>query len=84
MQVSPLRDLVFVRRLNTTVSKGGIVLTEPDRTNLGEVLATGPEATLKIGDRVILGHRWCEAKLNGEDVLVFKEDPDIYAVVPAE
>lgn len=81
MSPRPLRDLLFVKRLNAEKSKGGILLTEPDRTNLGEVLYAGPEATVKPGSTVILGHRWSEAKVNGEDVLVFREDPDVFAVI---
>ena len=93
MKLRPLADRVIVKRLeNETKTASGIVLPDnaTEKPDQGEVLAVGPgrvedgktiALTVKVGDRVLFGKYSCQTvKVDGEEVLVMKED-DLFAVV---
>jgi len=94
LKIRPLRDHVFLRRIDEEGrSKGGILIpdTAKEKPMLGDVVAVGPGARnergdavpldVKPGDRVLFG-KWSgsEVKLDGGDLLIVKET-DILAVV---
>ena len=94
MNLRPLNDRVIVKRLeNETKTASGIVIPDnaAEMPDQGEVLAVGPgkhdedgdriEMSVKVGDRVLFGkYSGQTVKLNGEELLVMKED-DLFAVV---
>ena len=94
MKLRPIADRVIVKRLeNETKTASGIVIpdTAAEKPDQGEVLAVGPgksndqgevkALTVKVGDRVLFGkYSGQTVKLNGEELLVMKED-DLFAVV---
>ncbi len=94
MNIRPLHDRIVIKRLETEQkSAGGIVLpgAAQEKPQMGEVLAVGTGRVLdngesralevKAGDKVIFGkYSGTELKLEGEEVLVMKEE-DILAVV---
>ena len=94
MKLRPIADRVIVKRLeNETKTASGIVIpdTAAEKPDQGEVLAVGPgksndqgevkALTVKVGDRVLFGkYSGQTLKLNGEELLVMKED-DLFAVV---
>ena len=94
MNLRPLHDRVIVKRLeNETKTASGIVLPDnaAEKPDQGEVLAVGPgkkndqgvvsPLTVKVGDRVLFGkYSGQTVKMNGEELLVMKED-DLFAVV---
>jgi chaperonin GroES len=94
MKFRPLHDRVVVRRVDAEErTAGGIIIpdTAKEKPQQGEVLAVGPgkrdEAgkllplEVKSGDRILFG-KWSgtEVKVDGEDLLIMKED-DIMGVV---
>ena len=94
MKLRPIADRVIVKRLeNETKTASGIVIPDnaAEKPDQGEVLAVGPgksndqgevkALTVKGGDRVLFGkYSGQTVKLNGEELLVMKED-DLFAVV---
>ena len=96
MSIRPLHDRVVVRRMEEErTSAGGIVLPDSatEKPIEGEVLAIGRGIILdngevrpldvKVGDKVLFGkYAGTEVKVDGEDVLVMKED-DIMGVIEA-
>ncbi len=92
--IRPLHDRVAVKRLpEQTKTAGGIIIpdTAKEKPQEGEVLAVGNGFVMqdgsvrplevKIGDKVLFG-KWgstTEINVNGEELLVMKED-DIIAV----
>ena len=93
MKLRPLADRVIVKRLeNETTTAPGIVLPDnaAEKPDQGEVLAVGPgrvedgktiAMTVKVGDTVLFGkYSGQTVKVDGEEVLVMKED-DLFAVV---
>ncbi len=93
MKLRPLADRVIVKRLeNETTTASGIVLPDnaAEKPEQGEVLAVGPgrvedgktiAMTVKVGDTVLFGkYSGQTVKVDGEEVLVMKED-DLFAVV---
>lgn len=92
--IRPLHDRVIVRRIEEGEQiKGGIIIPETaqERPQEGEVLAVGDgrrnEAgqimpmSVKVGDRIIFGkYNGSEIQIDGEKVLIFKED-EIFGVV---
>lgn len=94
MKLRPLHDRVIVKRVEEEEkSPGGIVLPDAakEKPIRGEVLAVGNGKLLdngdvravdiNVGDTVLFGkYGGTEVKLNGEDILVLRED-DIMAVV---
>ncbi|PWW48513.1 co-chaperone GroES [Melaminivora alkalimesophila] len=94
MKLRPLHDRVIVKRIESeTTTASGIVIPDnaAEKPDQGEVLAVGPgkldedgdrmEMSVKVGDRVLFGkYSGQTVKLNGEELLVMKED-DLFAVV---
>jgi chaperonin GroES len=93
MNIRPLQDRVIIRRMEEeTTSPGGIVIPDSatEKPIRGEVVAVGKGLVLdngdirpldlKVGDQVLFGkYSGTEVKLDGEDLLVMKED-DVMAV----
>lgn len=93
MNLRPLHDRVIVKRLEEErVSQGGIIIpdTAAEKPSKGEILAIGAGKLLesgeirkldvKKGDKILFGkYSGTEVKVNGQDVLVMRED-DIMAV----
>ena len=93
MNIRPLQDRVIIRRMEEeTTSPGGIVIPDSatEKPIRGEVVAVGKGLALdngdirpldlKVGDQVLFGkYSGTEVKLDGEDLLVMKED-DVMAV----
>ena len=94
MKIRPLHDRVVVRRKEEeTTTPGGIVLpgSAAEKPVQGEVISSGKGKILdsgdvraldvKVGDTVLFGkYSGTEVKLNGEDVLVMREE-DIMGVI---
>ncbi len=94
MNLRPLHDRVIVRREEEErTSAGGIVIpdTATEKPIRGEVIAAGNGKRLdsgevrpldvKKGDKVLFGkYSGTEVKVDGEDLLVMRED-DLMAVV---
>jgi chaperonin GroES len=94
MNIRPLHDRVVVKRTEEErTSPGGIVIPDSaaEKPIRGEVLAVGNgkilesgdvrALDLKVGDKVLFGkYSGTEVKVNGEDLLVMRED-DVMAVV---
>ena len=88
MNIRPLQDRVIVRRMEEeTTSPGGIVIPDSaaEKPSRGEVVAVGNGLVLdngelrpldlKVGDKVLFGkYSGTEIKVDGEDLLVMKED----------
>jgi chaperonin GroES len=94
MKFRPLHDRVVVRRIDAEEkTAGGIIIpdTAKEKPQQGEVLAVGPgkrddagklvPLDVKAGDQILFG-KWSgtEVKMDGEDLLIMKED-DIMGVV---
>jgi len=93
MNIRPLQDRVIIRRMEEeTTSPGGIVIPDSatEKPIRGEVVAVGKGLVLdngdirpldlKVGDQILFGkYSGTEVKLDGEDLLVMKED-DVMAV----
>ena len=86
--VKPLRDRVMVRRIEEAEQKaGGIIIPDSAQekplqaevmaVGSGRVLDSGQKValTLKPGDKVLIG-KWSgtEVKVDGEELLILKED----------
>ncbi len=94
MNIRPLHDRVVVRRVEEErTSPGGIVIPDAatEKPSEGEIVAAGTGRIMdngdvrgldvKVGDKVIFGkYAGTEIKIDGEDLLIMKED-DIVAVV---
>ncbi|HEY5665639.1 MAG TPA: co-chaperone GroES [Gammaproteobacteria bacterium] len=94
MNIRPLHDRVVVKRIEEErTSPGGIVIpdTAAEKPIRGEVIAVGNgkildsgevrPLDLKVGDSVLFGkYSGTEVKVEGEDLLVMRED-DVMAVV---
>ena len=94
MKIRPLHDRVVIKRLEEErTSPGGIVIpdTATEKPIRGEVIAVGNgkilengetrPLDLKVGDRVLFGkYSGTEVKVDGQDVLVMRED-DVMAVL---
>jgi len=92
----PLSDRIIVKALSAEEkTAGGIVLPDSakEKPQQGEVLAAGPGKILdngktasmdiKVGDRVYYGkYSGTEVKLNGEEVVVLRQD-DVLGIVEA-
>ncbi|NKF21484.1 co-chaperone GroES [Solimonas marina] len=93
MKLRPLHDRVIVKRLEEEKkSAGGIIIPDnaAEKPVKGEILAVGPgkkddagkaiALDLKVGDKVLFGkYSGSEVKVDGEDLLVMRED-DVIAV----
>ena len=94
MNIRPLHDRVIIRRTEEErKSPGGIVIpdTAAEKPMRGEVIAVGKGKLLengdirapdvKVGDTVLFGkYSGTEVKLNGQEVLVMREE-DIMGVI---
>jgi len=94
MNIRPLHDRVVVRRVEEErTSPGGIVIPDAatEKPSEGEIVAAGTGRIMdngdvrgldvKVGDKIIFGkYAGTEIKIDGEDLLIMKED-DIVAVV---
>jgi chaperonin GroES len=94
MKIRPLHDRVVIRRTEEErTSPGGIVIpdTATEKPIRGEVIAVGKgkildngdirALDLKKGDKVLFGkYSGTEVKVDGEDLLVMRED-DVMAVI---
>ena len=94
MKIRPLNDRVIVKRLEEErTSPGGIVIPDSaaEKPIRGEIIAAGHGKPLdngqvrplgvKAGDKVLFGkYAGTEVKVNGEDILVMRED-DIIAIL---
>ncbi|MBI1309481.1 MAG: co-chaperone GroES [Proteobacteria bacterium] len=93
-KIQPLADRVVVKRLNAEEkTKSGIIIPDSakEKPQQGEILAVGPgkaddegkriKLEVKVGDKVLFG-KWAatDVKLEGEELLVLKED-DIIAIL---
>ena len=89
MNIRPLYDRIVVKRLDTQDEKtaGGLIIpdTAKEKPQEGEVVAVGKGKRLEdgkvvaldvqVGDRILFGkYSGSEVKLNGEDVLIMRED----------
>jgi len=94
-KITPLQDRVLVRRLedDTEATEGGIILPDSakEKPQEGEVIAIGPgkitddgkrqKPDLGTGDRIMFAkYAGTEVKVDGEDLLIMRED-DVLAVV---
>ncbi len=94
MAVKPLEDRILIQPLEKeTKTASGIYLPESaaEKPMQGKVIATGPgklldsgeraSMSVKKGDTVVFGkYSGTEVKVDGEELLVMKED-DIMAVI---
>jgi chaperonin GroES len=94
MKVRPLHDRLLVRRIEEKeTAKGGIIIpdTAKEKPQQGEVLAVGNGKILengtklaldvKVGDKILFGkYTGSEVKIDGEDVLILRED-EVLAVL---
>lgn len=96
MRIRPLHDRIVVKRIDLQrKTASGIVIPDSaaEKPDQGEVIAVGEGKRLddgsrqpmglKVGDRVLFGkYAGQTVKLDGEEVLVLRED-DVMAVVEA-
>jgi len=94
MNIRPLHDRIIVKRMEEErMSAGGIVIPDSatEKPIKGEVIAVGNGKQLdngevrsldvKKGDQILFGkYSGTEVKVDGEDLLVMKED-DVMAVI---
>ncbi len=94
MNIRPLHDRVFIKRMEEeTTSAGGIVIpdTATEKPARGTILAVGNgkitdngevrSLDVKVGDEVLFGkYSGTELTVDGEDVIVMRED-DIMGVI---
>ena len=97
MNIRPLHDRIIVHRLEEGEQQiGGIIIpdTAKEKPQQGTVIAVGNGRArdvgkpipldVKAGDRILFGkYAGQEVKLDGEEVLIMKED-DVLAVVSGE
>jgi len=94
MEVRPLHDRVFVKRLENEEDKVGSIFVpdsakeKPQQAKVvsigsGRLLETGERAPLTVqpGDRILFGkYSGAEVKVDGEEFLILRED-EILAVL---
>ena len=90
--IRPLHDRVILRRIEESVTAGGIVIpgTAGEKPQRGKVVAAGKgklvdgkivALDVKIGDEVLFGkYSGTEVKIGGEDLLVVREE-DIMGII---
>jgi chaperonin GroES len=88
MEIRPLHDRVFVKRLEESESKVGSIIIpdsakeKPQQANVisvgsGKLLASGKRAPMdvKAGDRILFGkYSGAEIKVASEEYLILRED----------
>ena len=94
MDIRPLHDRVFVKRLEESESKVGSIIIpdsakeKPQQADVicvggGKLLESGERASMdvKAGDRILFGkYSGAEIKVGGEEYLILRED-EILAVM---
>jgi chaperonin GroES len=94
MEVRPLHDRVFVKRLENEEDKVGSIFVpdsakeKPQQAKVvsvgdGRILETGKRAplTVQAGDRILFGkYSGAEVKVDGQEFLILRED-EILAVL---
>lgn len=92
LNIRPLHDRVIIQRILENTTPGGIVIpdTVGEKPVRGKVVAAGPgkydngalrKLDVKVGDEVLFGkYAGTEVKVNGEDLLVMREE-DIMGIV---
>jgi len=97
MKMRPLHDRVIVKRLELErTSPGGIVIPDSaaEKPVQGKVIAVGNGKILddgkvrpldvKVGDKILFGkYSGTEVKLDGEDVVVMREE-DVMAIIDSK
>ena len=90
--IRPLHDRVILRRIEESVTAGGIVIpgTAGEKPQRGKVVAAGKgklvdgkivALDVKIGDEVLFcKYSGTEVKIGGEDLLVVREE-DIMGII---
>jgi len=87
-KISPLYDRVLVKRLEgEEKTAGGIIIpdTAKEKTQFGEIVATGPgrldkegkvkPLAVKVGDKILFGkYSGTEIKFDSQEYLIIKED----------
>ena len=88
MEIRPLHDRVFVKRLEESESKVGSIFVpdsakeKPQQADVisvgsGKLLESGERASMdvKAGDRILFGkYSGAEIKVGGEEYLILRED----------
>lgn len=92
MKLNPIYDRIVVKRIKPNdVTKGGILLPNPEKSEQAEVIAAGPGRLLEngslarlcvdVGDRVLLGkYSGTIVTVDGDELLVLRED-DVLAII---
>ena len=94
MQVTPLYDRLLVKRFNEEEkTKGGIIVPDSakEKPAQGEVMAVGngrvsddgklAALTVKKGDKILFGkYSGTEVKINGEELLIMREE-DVLGII---
>jgi chaperonin GroES len=94
MNAKPLQDRVIVKRVQEEEkTKGGIIIPDTAKekpvegkvvaVGSGKIMESGKKVPLQVkkGDRVLFGrYAGTEIKIDGEELLIMKED-DIVAIV---
>jgi chaperonin GroES len=94
MSIRPLHDRVVIKRVEEeTKTAGGILLpgSAAEKPSQGEVVAVGAgkpldngsvrALTVQVGDKVLFGkYSGSEVKIDGEDLIVMRED-DIMGIL---
>jgi chaperonin GroES len=87
MNIRPLHDRIIVHRLEEGEQQiGGIIIpdTAKEKPQQGTVIAVGNGKAREAGDRILFGkYAGQEVKLDGEEVLIMKEDDVLAVVSPA-
>jgi len=93
MKIRPLHDRVVIKRVEAEVkTASGILLagSAAEKPDMGEVVAVGAGKVLengtvqalsvKVGDKVLLGKYAQSVKIDGEELVVVREE-EIFAVI---
>jgi chaperonin GroES len=97
MKIRPLYDRIVIKRIEEKETvKGGIIIpdTAKEKPQEGEVVAIGQGKRLedgklipldvKVGDRILFGkYSGSEIKLDGEELLIIRED-EVLGVIGSE
>jgi chaperonin GroES len=93
MKIRPLHDRVVIKRVEAEEkTASGILLagSAAEKPDMGEVVAVGAgkvlengsvqALTVKVGDKVLLGKYAQSVKIDGEELVVVREE-EIFAIV---
>lgn len=94
----PLRNRIFVKRVEHTTTMGGIVLpgNREQQTNEGEVIAVGPgfqsqlggewiKPALEVGDKVLYApDGQLVIDFEGEEIVVLLDDSAVLSLIEGE